>query len=73
MAALTLNEKMKMHLTYFVLSHVRLNDDDFRVVTQGLGDVDEKVEKLSLQNRGAKGSLTWHPGVRGHPECQILA
>lgn len=64
---------MKMHLTYFVLSHICLNDDDFRVVTQGLGDVDEKVEKLSLQNRGAKGSLTWHPGVRGHPKYWVLA
>lgn len=51
---------MKMHLIliYLVLSHVRLNNDDFGVMASGLDDLDDKVEIDSLQNRHAKGSLT---------------
>lgn len=44
-----------MHLTYFVLPHVPLNNDNFRVVAQGLSDAGDNVEKRYLQNRGAEG------------------
>jgi len=42
---------MKMNLTCFLFSHVHLNDDYIRVVAWGLDDVDDNVEKCSLQKQ----------------------
>lgn len=64
---------MKMHLTYFALSHIYLNDGNFRVVAQGLGDVDDNVEERPLKTEVPRESLTWSPDVRGHPERRVLA